>query len=169
MESHYQESTQSYGAHGSMSVNPNDINILDTLNENSIKHGVEIEEFKESEQDISTKKAKRIIKQTKRIPYEEEVPPDVLDSITFCENIQIDWKTYPILHRKCWDTQKNNEELKQYPRKEFHVSDSIQLLHESIEFLFKYVDNMNLHDKDIFIVVGPSRTGKGTLLAALKG
>jgi ABC-type sugar transport system ATPase subunit len=52
---------------------------------------------------------------------------------------------------------------------EFTAGDSVQLLYEAIEFLFTYVDNMNLHDKDIFIVVGPSRTGKGTLLAALKG
>ena len=31
------------------------------------------------------------------------------------------------------------------------------------------VDRMQLEDKDIFIVVGASRTGKGTLLAALRG
>ena len=43
----------------------------------------------------------------------------------------------------------------------------MQFLYEAIDFLFKYVDDMKLHEKDIFIVVGPSRTGKGTLLAAL--
>lgn len=43
------------------------------------------------------------------------------------------------------------------------------MLYEAIEFLFSYVDNMKLEGKDIFIVIGPSRTGKGTLLAALKG
>jgi guanylate kinase len=43
------------------------------------------------------------------------------------------------------------------------------VLYEAIDFLFAYVDGLNLHDKDVFIVVGPSRTGKGTLLAALKG
>lgn len=97
------------------------------------------------------------------------MPPEVLDSIRFGENITIDWKKYPMLHRKCWDTQKSQQELKDYPRKDYTVGDSIQLLHEAIEFLFNYVDNMDLDDKDIFIVVGPSRTGKGTLLAALKG
>ena len=65
--------------------------------------------------------------------------------------------------------QKTESELSLYPRKQFSAGDSIQLLYEAIEFMFAYVDNMNLHDKDIFIVVGPSRTGKGTLLAALKG
>jgi energy-coupling factor transporter ATP-binding protein EcfA2 len=28
---------------------------------------------------------------------------------------------------------------------------------------------MDLHDKDVFLVIGPSRSGKGTLLAALLG
>jgi len=28
---------------------------------------------------------------------------------------------------------------------------------------------MNLKDKDVFVVLGPTRTGKGTLLAALQG
>ena len=59
--------------------------------------------------------------------------------------------------------------MKEYPRKVFTVGESIQVLYEAIDFLFAYVDGLNLHDKDVFIVVGPSRTGKGTLLAALKG
>ena len=101
--------------------------------------------------------------------YEEEVPADVLDSITFGENVKIDWMKYPMFHRKCWDAQKTDQELKQYPRKKFDIGESIQVLYEAIEFLFAYVDNMQLEDKDIFVVVGPSRTGKGTLLAALKG
>ena len=97
------------------------------------------------------------------------VPEDVLDSILFGENVKIDFRKYPLLHQKCWDMQKTEEELSKYPRKSFSAGDSIQLLYEAIEFMFAYVDNMNLNDKDIFIVVGPSRTGKGTLLAALKG
>ena len=28
---------------------------------------------------------------------------------------------------------------------------------------------MNLKEKDVFVVLGPTRTGKGTLLAALQG
>lgn len=102
-------------------------------------------------------------------PQDMEVPPDVLDSITFGEEIKIDWRKYPLLHRKCWDMQKTEDQQAQFPRKDFTAGDSIQLLHEAIEFLFGYVDTMQLHEKDIFIVVGPSRTGKGTLLAALKG
>lgn len=92
-----------------------------------------------------------------------------MDSIKFGEDVKIDWRLYPLLHRKCWDMQKTEEEQEKYPKKNFSSGDSIQLLHEAIEFLFSYVDTMNLHEKDIFIVVGPSRTGKGTLLAALKG
>ena len=50
--------------------------------------------------------------QNKKLAYDEEVDPEVLDSITFGENIKIDWRKYPVLHRKCWDTQKSDEELK---------------------------------------------------------
>jgi hypothetical protein len=39
-----------------------------------------------------------------------EVPPDVLDSIMFGEDIKIDWRKYPKLHRKCWDMQKTEAE-----------------------------------------------------------
>ena len=83
--------------------------------------------------------------------------------------MKLDWKKYPMFHRKCWDAQKSDAELKLYPKNEFTIGQSIQILYEAIDFLFAYVDNMKLQDKDIFIVVGPSRTGKGTLLAALKG
>lgn len=33
--------------------------------------------------------------------------------------------------------------------------------------MFSHVDNMHLEDKDIFVLLGPTRTGKGTLLTAL--
>ena len=52
------------------------------------------------------------VEEKRKIPYDEEVDPEVLDSITFGENIKIDWRKYPVLHRKCWDTQKSDEELK---------------------------------------------------------
>lgn len=35
--------------------------------------------------------------------------------------------------------------------------------------MFEQVDQMELEGKDIFIVLGPTRTGKGTLLTALQG
>ena len=54
---------------------------------------------------------------------------------------------------------------------QFSVSQakSIQLLYESREWLMSIIEDMNLQSKDIFLVIGPSRTGKGTLLEALKG
>ena len=44
--------------------------------------------------------------------YEDEVSADVLDSIRFGENVKIDWNKYPMFHRKCWDAQKTDQELK---------------------------------------------------------
>ena len=35
--------------------------------------------------------------------------------------------------------------------------------------MFAQVDDMQLKNKDVFIVLGPTRPGKGTLLTALKG
>ena len=35
--------------------------------------------------------------------------------------------------------------------------------------MFAQVDALHLEDKDVFIVLGPTRTGKGTLLTALQG
>lgn len=52
---------------------------------------------------------------------------------------------------------------------DFSASDSIQCLSESLDWLFESVDRIQLHEKDIFIVLGASRTGKGTLLCALQG
>lgn len=92
---------------------------------------------------------------------------EIKDSIKFPEDIKIDWKIYPMLFQKCWDMQKTEKDKAAYPIKLMNPGESMQFLHEAIEFLFKYVDSMKLHEKDIFIVVGPSRTGKGTLLAAL--
>ena len=54
-------------------------------------------------------------------------------------------------------------------RTELSPAQSIQCLSEATEWLFDCVDSLELQDKDILIVVGPSRAGKGTLLTALKG
>ena len=40
---------------------------------------------------------------------------------------------------------------------------------ESLDWQLDHIDKLQLHDKDIFIVLGASRTGKGTLLCALQG
>lgn len=49
------------------------------------------------------------------------------------------------------------------------ASQSIQCLHEAIDFFSLEVDRLAVDEKEIFIVIGASRTGKGTLLAALHG
>ncbi len=63
--------------------------------------------------------------------------------------------------------QKTEKDKADFPIKIMNPGESMQFLHEAIEFLFKYVDSMKLHEKDICIVVGQRRTGKGTRLAAL--
>ena len=42
-------------------------------------------------------------------------------------------------------------------------------MHEAITWIFDKVDQLNLANKDVIVVIGPSRSGKGTLLAALQG
>ena len=58
------------------------------------------------------------------------------------------------------------------PKKErsvFNAQETVQCLYEATTWMFAQVDDMHLEDKDIFIVLGPTRTGKGTLLTALQG
>jgi len=45
----------------------------------------------------------------------------------------------------------------------------VQCLAEAIKWMFGKVDQLELEGKDIFVALGPSRTGKGTLLSALQG
>ena len=42
----------------------------------------------------------------------KEVEPsdEIKDAVKFPEDIKIDWRKYPMLHRKCWDMQKNEKE-----------------------------------------------------------
>ena len=42
-------------------------------------------------------------------------------------------------------------------------------MYEATTWMFAQVDEMKLEEKDIFVVLGPTRTGKGTLLTALQG
>ena len=51
----------------------------------------------------------------------------------------------------------------------FSPSQSIQCLYEAVDFLSIEVDKMEVKEKETFIVIGASRTGKGTLLSALHG
>lgn len=46
---------------------------------------------------------------------------------------------------------------------------SIQLLYEARQWISKCIEDMQLAKKDVFLIIGASRTGKGTLLEALKG
>lgn len=54
-------------------------------------------------------------------------------------------------------------------RSVFNAQQTVQCLYEATTWMFAQVDDMQLKEKDIFIVLGPTRTGKGTLLTALKG
>ena len=52
-------------------------------------------------------------------------------------------------------------------RQTLNPAQTVQVLYEATHWMFNQVDEMKLKDKDIFVVLGPTRTGKGTLLAAL--
>ena len=39
-----------------------------------------------------------------------QVPAEVLDAVKFGEDVKIDWRRHPLLHQKCWDMQKTEEE-----------------------------------------------------------
>lgn len=73
----------------------------------------------------------------------------------------------------------DGKKFKEFARK-MHISNGtlnesqnqaqqIQCLYEATEWLKDHIDAMNLADKNIFIIIGASRTGKGTLLTALQG
>ena len=51
----------------------------------------------------------------------------------------------------------------------YKAPQSLMTIKEAIQWGFEIIDQMKLEEKDIFIVIGPSRSGKGTLLQALKG
>lgn len=40
---------------------------------------------------------------------------------------------------------------------------------EAIDYMFNKVDELDLSGRNVLIPIGPSRTGKGTLIAALQG
>ena len=50
---------------------------------------------------------------------------------------------------------------------QFKLEESVQCLHEGISWMEERVNEMELADKDMVVVVGPPKAGKGTLLAAL--
>lgn len=76
------------------------------------------------------------------------------------DGVQIEAAKYPMLTRKL-QAMRDQQDLELSP------AASLRCLYEAVEYLSLQVEAMNLHDKDIFIVIGASRTGKGTLLAAL--
>lgn len=82
------------------------------------------------------------------------------------DNLTIEYKKYPLfcqLLNNKYNMTRDTEELKLSP------AGSIQCLYEAIDFLSLEIEKMDVKNKDLFIVIGASRTGKGTLLAALHG
>lgn len=82
----------------------------------------------------------------------------------FQDGVIINQSKLPVFYQKMKDMQQPPEE-----RRELTAAQSIQCLSEGTEWLFDCVDALGLEDKNILIVVGPSRAGKGTLLTALNG
>ena len=76
----------------------------------------------------------------------------------------IDPNKHPMFHKKMSELKKPIKE-----RTVFNAQDTVQCLYEATTWMFAQVDDMQLKNKDVFIVLGPTRTGKGTLLTALKG
>ena len=76
----------------------------------------------------------------------------------------IDPNKYPMFHKKMSQLKRPIQE-----REVFNAQDTVQCLYEATTWMFAQVDEMQLQHKDVFIVLGPTRTGKGTLLTALKG
>lgn len=87
--------------------------------------------------------------------YEEEV---------FNEGVVISADYYPMFNQMMNEAQLSDKE-----KTITHVGDQVQGLAEAMEWMFAKVDKMDHKNKNIFIPLGASRTGKGTLLAALLG
>ena len=86
------------------------------------------------------------------------------DQIVFPDDVVIDKIKSPMFYKKMVEMQKPGDQ-----RDQLTAAQSIQCMYETTEWLFDSVDSLNIKDKDILIVIGPSRAGKGTLLTALKG
>ena len=82
----------------------------------------------------------------------------------FNEGVIISKEKYPKFHQLL-------KEIEMEDEKKLLTScgDKIRALAEAIEWMFNKVDQLDLCNKDIFLPLGPSRTGKGTLLAAMQG
>lgn len=52
---------------------------------------------------------------------------------------------------------------------EMNPAESLKCILESNQWNNQTIDQMKLEDKDVFLVIGPSRAGKGTLLASILG
>lgn len=88
---------------------------------------------------------------------------DERDFVLQSDDVHIKARDYPMLSRTLKQLQ-NKQATSQLSQ-----AQSIKLLYEARHWLSTTIHAMDLHSKDIFIVIGPSRTGKGTLLEALKG
>ena len=54
-------------------------------------------------------------------------------------------------------------------RKTMSLSEQLQGMYQGIIWHYETIDAMNLKDKEIFVVIGATRVGKGTLLEAVSG
>ena len=75
----------------------------------------------------------------------------------------VDPNEFPQLYRKT--TSMSSGQVHKFNK----VEESCACLFECLTFLKQRVNDMNLADKDVLILIGPSRAGKGTLLSALQG
>ena len=88
--------------------------------------------------------------------------PNIVQDFVYPEDgVHIDGQKYPILCRKLSDMRSSEQRLELTP------AQSLQCLYEAVEYLSLEVEALDLQNKNVFIVIGASRTGKGTLLAAL--
>ena len=83
---------------------------------------------------------------------------------SFIDGVEIDAAKFPIFYKRMLEQQNPQSE-----KTILTPAQSIQCLSEATEWLFDEVDKLQLENKDILLVIGPSRAGKGTLLTALLG
>ena len=49
------------------------------------------------------------------------------------------------------------------------LSEQLQGMYQGIIWHYETIEAMDLKDKEIFVVIGPTRVGKGTMLEAISG
>lgn len=54
-------------------------------------------------------------------------------------------------------------------RPDMTLDEKIEAIYAGIHWQYKWIADMDLENKEVLILIGPSRVGKGTLLEAIKG